>query len=64
MKSQVDFVDEKLKKAFERLKDSKTEDKMLYKWINRAMDDLAENAFCGLQIPKKQIPKTYIKNTG
>lgn len=45
MKSRVVFGDEKLKEAFEKLKISKTEDQMLYKWINRAIDDLAENAF-------------------
>ncbi|MFP4402181.1 MAG: hypothetical protein ACLFPL_03020 [Candidatus Nanoarchaeia archaeon] len=61
MKSRVVFGEEKLKEAFEKLKTSKTEDQMLYKWINRAIDDLAENAFCGLQIPKKQIPDIYFK---
>jgi len=29
--------------------------------LNRAFDDLAENAFFGIQIPKKLIPKTYLK---
>ena len=59
MKSKVVFGNEKLKEAYEKLKTSKTEDKMLYKWISRAIDDLEENPFCGIQIPKKQIPKTY-----
>ena len=35
----------------------KTEDKKLYKWINRALDDLEENAFCGIRIQKRLIPK-------
>jgi len=61
MKCKVVFADEKVKKAFERLKDSKTEDKNRYKWLNRALDDIAEDAFCGTQIPKKQIPKEYIR---
>ena len=64
MKSRVVFVDEKLRRAFENLKDSKTEDKKLYEWLNRAFDDLAEDAFCGIQIPKKQIPQEYIKKYG
>jgi len=34
---------------------------MLYKWISRAIDDLEENSFCGIQIPKKLIPKVYIE---
>jgi Txe/YoeB family toxin of Txe-Axe toxin-antitoxin module len=61
MKSRVVFADKKVKEAYEKLKDSKTEDKHLYKWLNRAFDDLDENAFCGIQIPKKLIPKEYLK---
>lgn len=64
MKSTAQFADEKLKKAYEKLKDSKTEDKELYKWVSRAIIDLEENAFCGIQIPKRLIPKTYIKKYG
>ena len=64
MKSRVVFAEAKVKAAFEKLKDSKTEDKELYSWLNRAFDDLAENAFCGIQIPKRQIPKEYIKKYG
>ena len=64
MKSKVVFADKKVKESYEMLKDSKTEDKRLLKWLDRAFDDLAENAFSGIQIPKKQIPKTYIKNFG
>ena len=60
----IRFADAKLKKSFEDLKDSTTEDKALYDFINRAFDDLEENAFCGIQIPKKQIPKQYLKNYG
>ena len=60
MECKVVFADKKLKVAFEKLKDCKTEDKKLFKWLNRAFDDIAENAFCGIQIQKKQIPKKYI----
>jgi Txe/YoeB family toxin of Txe-Axe toxin-antitoxin module len=59
MKSEINFSNEKLKESFEKLKDSKTEDKKLYKWICRAFEDLEENAFCGIQIQKKLIPKVY-----
>ncbi len=31
------------------------------KGICRAFEDLKENAFCGKNIPKKQIPKIYIQ---
>ncbi len=61
MKSEVVFADSKVKKAFESLKNSDTEDRRLYEFLNRAMDDISENAFCGVQIPKRQIPKEYIR---
>ena len=61
MKSEIRFADEKLKNSLEELRESKTEARKLYEQINRALDDLEENAFCGMQIPKKQIPKIYIQ---
>ena len=61
MKSRVVFADKQLKEAFDKLENSKTEDKDVYKWLNRAFDDICENTFCGIQIPKKQIPKEYLK---
>jgi len=61
MNSEISFADEKVKKSFEELKDSKSEEKMLYKWICRAFEDLEENAFCGIRIKKKLIPKVYIE---
>ena len=64
MKSIANFGDEKLKEAFEKLKDSKVEDQMLYKWIDRAITDLEENCFCGTQIHKKLIPKIYLEKYG
>lgn len=57
----VVFGDKKLKESYENLLDSKTEDKMTHKWISRAIEDLKENPFCGIQIPKKQIPKYYLR---
>ena len=60
MRSVVHFADKRLKEAYNKLKDSKVEDRMLHKWISRAIDDLEINAFCGIQIPKKFIPKVYI----
>jgi len=64
MRSTAKFADEKIEQAYEKLKDSKTEDKNLRKWISRAIDDLEENAFCGIQVPKRLIPKIYIKKYG
>ena len=62
--SEVQFVDERLKKAFDELKSSTTEDKQLHEWISRAFLDIQKNAFCGIQIPKKLIPREYIKKYG
>ncbi|MBC8500577.1 MAG: hypothetical protein ISS25_03410 [Nanoarchaeota archaeon] len=64
MKSQIKFAEKKLKKALTKLKNSKTEEKELYKWINTAMDHIEENAFCGFQIAKRLIPKDYEKKFG
>lgn len=61
MNARVVFAEEKLKQAFIKLKDSKTEDKKLYEWLNRAFDNLQNNPFCGIQVQRKLIPKEYIK---
>ncbi len=64
MKSIVHFGDDKLKEAYELLKNSRIEDKNMHKWISRAIDDLEEDAFCGVQLTKKLIPQTYIDKYG
>ena len=64
MKSKIVFGNEKLKESFEKLKNSKTEDRRLYEWITRAFEDLENDAFCGIQILKKLIPKEYIIKFG
>jgi len=57
----VAFINEKLKSNFKKLVKGKFEDKQLFKFINRAIDDLKKNPFCGIKIPKKLWPKEYIK---
>ncbi len=64
MKCRVVFADKKVKESFEKLRDSKTEEQKLFSHLNKAFDDISENAFCGIQIPKKLIPKKYIKEYG
>jgi len=64
MKSGIKFADEKIQKSFEALKDSRTEDQKLYKWICRAFEDLEKNAFCGIRIQKRLISKVYIEKYG
>lgn len=58
LSTKVKFVNEKLKESFENLKDF---EKQIYNWLMRAFEDIEKNAFCGIQIPKKLIPKEYIK---
>ena len=57
----VAFISQKLKEQFEYLKEGKFEDKELYKFINRAIDDLKLNPLCGIKIPKKLWPKEYVQ---
>src|SRR3989344_2874805 len=60
--SRIIFVDEKIKISFEKLKDSnKSENKELYVWLTHAFSAIEDNAFCGIQIPKRLIPKYYSK---
>src|SRR3989344_4818467 len=60
----VGFATEDITKAFNELKDGKFEDKQLYGFIQRAIDDLKKNPFVGKNIPKNLIPKEYIKKYG
>ena len=57
----VAFITQKLKEQFEDLKNGKFEDKQLYQFIGRAIDDLKQNPLCGIKIPKKLWPKEYIQ---
>ena len=64
MKSDIVFGNNRLKDSLDKLRNSKTEDKKLYEWIVRAFEDLEKDAFSGIQISKKLIPKEYIKKFG
>jgi len=52
----VVFADDKLEKSFNSLSDSD----WLKKPIQKLIDKLKVNAFCGENIPKRLIPKDYI----
>lgn len=54
MECKVNFVDIDLKKAFEDLASS---DPRLYKEIEKAINDICNNAFCGRNVKKDLIPK-------
>ena len=55
--SKVFFISDDLEKDFNELK----EDDPIKKYIIRAISDLRENAFAGIQLPKKLIPREYIQ---
>ncbi len=61
MECKIQFANEKLKEAFEKLSSGNYEDKELKNYIKRAFDDICQNPFCGIQIPKRLIPHDYIK---
>src|SRR4030042_5482531 len=60
----VAFISKKLKGEFESLKKGKFEDKQLYHFINKAMDDMKQNPACGTKIPKNLWPKAYTQQFG
>ncbi len=64
MKTKVIFGNDSVRKAFDNLDLSKSEDKRLHNWLVRAFTDLEKDAFCGTQIPKKLIPKYYVLKFG
>lgn len=54
----IRFIDENIKGTFYELEKS---DKQLYDLLSRAFKEIESNAFCGIQIPKRLIPKEYAK---
>jgi Txe/YoeB family toxin of Txe-Axe toxin-antitoxin module len=54
----VGFIDSKVKEEYEK---AKVEDPQLFKFLERATNDLKENPFCGIKIPQNLWPKEYIR---
>lgn len=54
--SKVKFISEKLQDNFNSL----DENDPIKKSIKRAINDLRNNAFFGIQLPKRLIPKEYV----
>jgi Txe/YoeB family toxin of Txe-Axe toxin-antitoxin module len=61
LKSKIKFADESVKEAFFKLKEGTAEEKELYSKLSEIFLKIEENVFCGIQIPKKLIPLTYIQ---
>lgn len=38
------------------------QERELFKLIDQALNNIEKNAFCGIQLPKRLIPKTYSQN--
>lgn len=57
--SKIRFSDEKVQKAFEKLEEGTGDEKELHSWLIRSFEDIEKNAFCGIQVPKKLIPREY-----
>jgi mRNA-degrading endonuclease RelE of RelBE toxin-antitoxin system len=51
----VQFANKKIENAFDKLTDNN-----LKRFLERAFKDIENNPFCGVQIPKRLIPKEYI----
>ncbi|OGI15384.1 hypothetical protein A3K63_05740 [Candidatus Micrarchaeota archaeon RBG_16_49_10] len=62
--STIRFADEDLKRAFFKLQEGDESRRELFRFVNQALDNMEKNAFCGIQIPKNLIPKTYVKKYG
>jgi len=59
--SRVKFADERVKRAYYSLEKGDAAGRELFKRLTGAFSDLEENAFCGVQIQKRLIPKSYLK---
>ena len=58
--SKVVFISDELENGFNELKD----DDPIKKGMVRAINDLKENAFAGIQIPKRLFPTEYVQKYG
>jgi Txe/YoeB family toxin of Txe-Axe toxin-antitoxin module len=61
---EVAFANADLQKAYFKLREGKFEEKQIFDFVTRAINDLKENPFCGIKVPKGLWPKEYIKNYG
>src|SRR3989344_8946156 len=57
----VTFMSNKLKEEYESLQEGKFEDKELFKYITRAIEDLKQAPFRNPRIPEDLIPQKYIQ---
>ncbi len=60
---EIYFAEERIKKNFEKLRTNE-EFKDLYRFICLAIEDIKNKPDCGTAIPKKLIPKEYVRKYG
>ena len=58
--SAIRFFDMSTQEAFYQLEKGDDSERELFKLMNQAIDNIEADAFCGIQIPKRLIPKPYI----
>ncbi|MFA4906839.1 MAG: hypothetical protein WC602_01035 [archaeon] len=56
----VVFGDDSTKSSFDKLKEGKYEDRFLHNCIGRALDDIYGNPTCGIKLPRRLWPKSYL----
>ncbi|HIH31296.1 TPA: hypothetical protein HA235_01180 [Candidatus Woesearchaeota archaeon] len=59
---EIKFRDEKAKLRYNKLFRGRYEERELGNNIEKALVNIKSNVYCGIQIPKKLIPKAYSKN--
>lgn len=62
--SVIRFGDKTIEESFYKLEHGDEQEQEMFRLVNQAMDNIEKNAFCGIQIPKRQIPKEYTKQYG
>jgi hypothetical protein len=55
------FADHTVKEAYYALEGGDNQEQELFSLIKQALINIEHNAFCGIQIPKRLIPKEYVK---
>jgi len=56
----IEFANEKIEQEFENL----PENNEIKRHIKNAFEEIKQNAFCAIPIPKKLIPKEYVQKYG
>lgn len=60
----VEFADDKLKEAYNSLKDGKAAEHELYESLGKAFDEIKKDVTCGKRIRRELWPKEYVKKYG